>query len=826
MNGPLAGAEVEILTALGDVLITVTTDGSGEFRAIVDQLGPYRVRARGGSLAGQDYEGELEAQCQAEVRCVVSPLTTAFVVLEQRDQLDYDTVRTALRNRLGLHIDPFADSDDVNAEVFDVAAVRAFIDRGRLLDTWIQELIAWFDGAAPLPEGVSGATPGPGIEPDTTCSDFTVDVGEPHYLVGSHAEMVAALDDPDELADDRLVIGITGDIDDGPQGTRFEPVLWWLADFLDDPKDLVLIGRSEDGSRPVIDLSGVAKALCVRSRRDVTISGIEFRNSSTYSLGAGCLTARGGAVSLAQLVGGVGQLFLHDTIFRNNTTQQSLETGPPFTFGKGGAVFSPGFITIARSEFHGNYARNAGGAVFSRSGVDVCHSRFEDNRMSEPGGVRSGGAIMVRNLDATGDIRVHDSVFVGNQTTSAKGGAIYLDGGGLFPAEVIGEVIVTASEFVGNSATEGAAVIYSEGEAVSSFASTPTPGSADVYISDSRFVDNVSTGNGPILEANEANIFIFNSVFEDNKVEPPQGLIVASEGTVAGSSFSDNSNPAFVGNFSDEGGNVFLGSSSNPFGAPAGSIVFHDAGRIYTVAPDGSDRRLLLDVGFIEPAPAWSPDGRELVYVGGPFFRTDLFRYSLSGGQVHRLTNRDDVRALEPAWSVNDEIAYVRRNESQGSNPFLIYVTGPEGGEGQHLTGGPSASDMERFPTWSPDGETLIFSVREDWSFDPGTAVLKLYQIDREGSGRGPLSGFNNADQPAWSPDGTWLAYVENGRVQARAIENGEVIDFGEGDYPTWSPDGTELAFHQDGVIYRASLLEPEERTPVTEGNQPNWSRL
>jgi len=600
------------------------------------------------------------------------------------------------------------------------------------------------------------------------------------------------------------------------------------VDLRGDPKDLVLVGWTEDGSRPVIDLSGAAHALCLQLGldNDVTISGIEFRNSTAYDSPAGCLRARGGAISVQQRVGGVGQLFLHDTIFRNNTTQSSLETGsPPFTLGEGGAVFSPGFITIARSEFHGNYARTAGGAVFSRSGVDVCHSRFENNRMSDPSGVQSGGAIRVRNQDAIGDIRILDSVFVDNETRSQRGGAIYLDS----PSFGVGEIIVTDSEFIGNLATQGAAAIYSEGVMTSSSA---TPGSGDVYIVGSRFMNNVSEGSvsedshASILKANEANLFIFDSVFEDNTVPTPQGLIVANEGTVSGSSFSDNSNPAFVGDFSDAGGNVFLGSSSNPFGTPAGSIVFHDAGRIYTVAPDGSDRRLLLDVGFIEPAPAWSPDGRELVYVGGPFFRTDLFRYSLSGGQVHRLTNRDDVRALEPAWSVNDEIAYVRRNESQGSNPFLIYVTGPEGGEGQHLTGGPSASDMERFPTWSPDGEALIFSVREDWSFDPGTAALKLYQIAREGSGRGPLSGFNNADQPAWSPDGIWLAYVENGRVQARAIENGEVIDFGEGDYPTWSPDGTELAFHQDGVIYRASLLEPEERTPVTEGNQPNWSRL
>ncbi len=828
VNGPLTGAEVAISDEFGEFLFSVTADAEGLFSVVVDQAGPYRLRARGGLLDGQPYEGELEAICQADARCILSPLTTAFVALADRGQLDFEDARASLRNRLRLHIDPFAERDDVDPAVFDVAAASDSIDRGRSLAPWIASLLSWFDGEGSSPEGVPEAPPstGPGIEPDTTCSDFTVDVAEPHYLVANHAQMVAALEDPEGLANGRLVIGITGDIDDGPQGTRFEPELWWLADFRDNPNDLVLIGWTQDGSRPVIDLSGSAQAFCLRIRlNEVTISGIEFRNSTAYGRRGDCLTGRGGAVSVAQRVGGVGRLFLHDTVFRDNTTQASLDTGSsPFTLGEGGAVFSPGFITIARSEFHGNYARTAGGAVFSRSGVNVCHSRFEGNRMSEPSGVQSGGAIRVRNQDAIGDIRIHDSVFVGNETRSVKGGAIYLDSGGVFPATRVGEVIVTESEFVGNVATQGAAVIYSEGVVTSSLASDPTPGSADVYIVGSRFENNVSEGSGPILQANEAEIFIFDSVFEENTVEPPQALIVANGGTVAGSSFNDNSNPAFAGDFVDQGGNVFLGSSSNPFGPPAGTIVFNDSGRLYTVAPDGSDRELLLDVGWFQPSPAWSPDGRELVYVGGTF-PTDLFRFSLQDRQVHRLTRRSDVQALEPAWSVNNEIAYVRRNESFGTNPFLIYVTGPEGGEGEHLTGGPSASDMERFPAWSPDGENLIFSVRENWSFNPTTATLRLYEIGRDGVGRGPISGFRDADQPAWSPDGNWLAYVEGRRVKVRALDNGDVIDFGEGDSPTWSPDGTMIAFHHDGSIFRASLLEPEERALVTEGNQPNWSR-
>lgn len=583
----------------------------------------------------------------------------------------------------------------------------------------------------------------------------------------------------------------------------------------------MLIGWHEDGQRPVIDLRSANRALRVLSGATVTISGLEFRNGNALFT-SGATAGRGGAIAVSQRVAGVGDLFIHDSIFRGNRTNNTV---PPFNIGRGGAIHSAGFIQISRSEFHDNFSREGGGAVYSRRGVNVCNSRFEGNRIQHGAStIRSGSAIIVRNSEASGDLRIHDSVFIGNEALSEKGGVLYLEGVGALNVPTIGEIIITGSEFIGNSSASGAALIYSEGVATSTLASDPTPGSADVYIYDSRIVDNFTTAGGPLIRANEANLFIFNTEFENNSVPQSPGLLVANGGSIAGSTFTSNSNPVFAGLFVDGGGNQFLGSSSNPFDGPGGRIAFHDSARVWVVDPDGSNRELLVDAGFIEPSPAWSPDNSQIAYIGGPAFRSDLFVLSLGSQQVQRLTDVEGVRALEPAWSVEGEIAYVRRNESFGNNPFLIYVTGPGGGEGSHLTGGQAAADMERFPSWSPDGQTLLFSVRENWS-DNTSAAPRLYTIGRDGTSRARLPGFAGADQPAWSPDGERLAYVQDGSIFVSSFDGSmDPVQVASGDRPTWSPDGTELAFHNDGAIYRVSVVTPGEVVFVTEGDQPAWS--
>lgn len=83
VNGPLAGATVEIYTAAGTLLGQTFTDASGYYQiAGLSAPGPYRVVATNGTLDGRPYPGTLSSRC-SELPCELTPLTTAIDTLAQ-----------------------------------------------------------------------------------------------------------------------------------------------------------------------------------------------------------------------------------------------------------------------------------------------------------------------------------------------------------------------------------------------------------------------------------------------------------------------------------------------------------------------------------------------------------------------------------------------------------------------------------------------------------------------------------------------------------------------------------------------------------------------
>ena len=179
-------------------------------------------------------------------------------------------------------------------------------------------------------------------------------------------------------------------------------------------------------------------------------------------------------------------------------------------------------------------------------------------------------------------------------------------------------------------------------------------------------------------------------------------------------------------------------------------------------------------VGVSADGLAFSRQGDWVAYTTFP--EGTLVRSRVDGTQQLALTSRSQ-RALLPAWSPDGKrIAYMARSSSGPWNgPWKIYVVSSEGAAAEELL--PGAEDQGN-PTWSPDGNSLIFA-GVPWvkRFAPDSTAI--YQMDLRTRKVVTLPGSQGLWSPRWSPDGRLLVAET---VDSRKLL---VFDFSK---QTWSP--------------------------------------
>jgi serine/threonine protein kinase/Tol biopolymer transport system component len=216
--------------------------------------------------------------------------------------------------------------------------------------------------------------------------------------------------------------------------------------------------------------------------------------------------------------------------------------------------------------------------------------------------------------------------------------------------------------------------------------------------------------------------------------------------------------------------------------------------RLVSAARDGSDVRISSEREAYN-WPRLSPDGTRLVLQRVDRLRgtPDLWVKDLSRGTESRVTSPPN-HALLPVWSPGgDRLAFlwgrvgkagIAIAASDGTSVIASRACPPERCE---------PSD------WSPDGRTLILTVRTAQGSDVWT--MPIEPSGTAGVAR-PLFAerFNERDARI-SPDGEWIAYVsdESGReeISVRRISGGErtVLSPGGGHQPVWRRDGAELFY-------------------------------
>jgi len=236
---------------------------------------------------------------------------------------------------------------------------------------------------------------------------------------------------------------------------------------------------------------------------------------------------------------------------------------------------------------------------------------------------------------------------------------------------------------------------------------------------------------------------------------------------------------------------------------------------LWTVPAGGGTPVKVLDDGFLNWNPVWSPDGAWLYFGSDRSGSLNLWRLPIDertgevGGEAEPVTTPSTASGF---WSLSQDgtrILYAA-NESKANverfpfDPAGLQVTG----RAEAVTRG---SHMVRSCAVSPDGRRIAFHAalpREE-----------LFVAGVDGSGLQQLTddGFKDR-QPVWSPDGRRLLFYSNrgGSYEAWIVNAGggkpeRVLPPGRASVtvPVWSPDGRKVACTSDGKAAVIDLAQP-----------------
>jgi len=247
---------------------------------------------------------------------------------------------------------------------------------------------------------------------------------------------------------------------------------------------------------------------------------------------------------------------------------------------------------------------------------------------------------------------------------------------------------------------------------------------------------------------------------------------------------------------------------------------------IWVMEADGSGKRRVTNNGSINLFPAWSPDGKTLVYTSFKAGLSELFLLYRGSKPGVRLINTKDEKYRGVWHPTNGRIAAVVAR--QGNTD--IYSVSSNGSAPVRLT---ESRAIETSPTFSPDGRRMAFV-----SDRSGAPQVWIKDLESGEEHRLTFSGVYNSS-PAWSPTGEWIAYA------AQAGNNFDIYLINpEGTFttplvthprsdedPAWSADGRKLAFTSNRrgrkEIYRIDI-DGQNVTVLTDGfgnsSSPCWS--
>lgn len=236
----------------------------------------------------------------------------------------------------------------------------------------------------------------------------------------------------------------------------------------------------------------------------------------------------------------------------------------------------------------------------------------------------------------------------------------------------------------------------------------------------------------------------------------------------------------------------------SPFGEKIGFTSYRDGQpQVYLINSGGSGLLMLTNESNGAKVLGWTRAGW-LAFMMWPDGQAVVYTMNAEGQERTPLSGLP-ADGLDYAWTVDGR--YVAVSRSVRGN-LDLFVMKHDGSQRNIVASSPERDDQ---PSWSPDGNRLVFVSERD------RREGDLYIVNRDSTELVRLTDddLSEAD-PAWSPGGDHIAFVVSTEPRS---QGGDIFiiktdgsdrqqltgDPAEKRHPVWSPDGSRIAFQAYG---------------------------
>jgi Tol biopolymer transport system component len=230
---------------------------------------------------------------------------------------------------------------------------------------------------------------------------------------------------------------------------------------------------------------------------------------------------------------------------------------------------------------------------------------------------------------------------------------------------------------------------------------------------------------------------------------------------------------------SQPGATPFPVLDGEPWIAYMSQIAGPNSDRVWLVRPDGSDRhQLVTGLDGQQEHPDWSPDGSLIAFDHWYTDQTrpgmdliDVWVMSHDGSGARRVASCESPcdQLSYPSWSPDGSSLVVSRfDELSGTawGPSAIEVVDVATGNRRVVWQSTDGSEAYHVPRWSPDGTRIVFTVETYTDATESTLMsTRLAIVKADGTSSEPVP-ITAPDRGAWggdwSPDGTAIAFFSN----------------------------------------------------------------